>query len=135
MTRTRCIFVNRCVPEPYMKQYVVIKSPCLHYYRGGAGSQKTSRLVLAERRADDWNKRRRCGLSLESNSESSPMNDSTPSPEIAPSDAPPQKPYVVVSPAQPRFPDVLAEITRAQPLTMLSVAFVAGLIVAAGWRR
>jgi hypothetical protein len=34
-----------------------------------------------------------------------------------------------------RFPDVLAEITRAQPLTMLSVAFIAGMIVAAGWRR
>lgn len=44
------------------------------------------------------------------------------------------KPYVVVEPA-PRFPDVLAEITRAQPLTMLSVAFIAGMVLAAGWRR
>ena len=44
------------------------------------------------------------------------------------------KPYVVVSPA-PRFPDLLAEITRAQPLTMLSVAFIAGMVLAAGWRR
>ena len=43
------------------------------------------------------------------------------------------KPYVVVAP--PRFPDVLAEVTRAQPLTMLSVAFIAGLVLAAGWRR
>lgn len=43
-----------------------------------------------------------------------------------------RKPYVVVSP-QPRFPDVLAEITRAQPLTMLSIAFIAGVILA--WRR
>ena len=67
------------------------------------------------------------------------MNDNTPSPEIAPeispSDAPPRKPYVVVAPAPPRFPDVLAEITRAQPLTMLAVAFIAGLVMAAGWRR
>ena len=45
-----------------------------------------------------------------------------------------RKPYVVVAPA-PRFPDVLAEITRAQPLTMLSVAFIAGMVLAAGWRR
>ncbi len=44
------------------------------------------------------------------------------------------KPYVVVEPA-PRFPDVLAEITRAQPLTMLSVAFITGMVLAAGWRR
>lgn len=44
------------------------------------------------------------------------------------------KPYVVVEPA-PRFPDVLAEITRAQPLTMLSIAFIAGMVLAAGWRR
>jgi len=44
------------------------------------------------------------------------------------------KPYVVVAPA-PRFPDLLAEITRAQPLTMLSVAFIAGMVLAAGWRR
>ena len=44
------------------------------------------------------------------------------------------KPYVVVEPT-PRFPDVLAEITRAQPLTMLSVAFIAGMVLAAGWRR
>ena len=44
------------------------------------------------------------------------------------------KPYVVVEPA-PRFPDVLAEITRAQPLTMLSVAFIVGMVLAAGWRR
>jgi hypothetical protein len=44
------------------------------------------------------------------------------------------KPYVAV-PTPPRFPDVLAEITRAQPLTMLSVAFITGFILAAGWRR
>ena len=44
------------------------------------------------------------------------------------------KPYVVVE-KPPRFPDVLAEITRAQPLTMLSVAFITGLVLAAGWRR
>lgn len=43
------------------------------------------------------------------------------------------KPYVVAAP--PRFPDVLAEITRAQPLTMLSIAFITGLVLAAGWRR
>jgi len=43
-------------------------------------------------------------------------------------------PYVIA--ARPSyFPDVLAEITRAQPLTMLSVAFIAGMILAAGWRR
>ena len=46
----------------------------------------------------------------------------------------PGKPYVVVE-KPPRFPDVLAEITRAQPLTMLSVAFITGLVLAAGWRR
>ncbi len=45
-----------------------------------------------------------------------------------------RKPYVVVS-TPPRFPDVLAEITRSQPLTMLSIAFIAGLVLAAGWRR
>ncbi len=44
------------------------------------------------------------------------------------------KPYVVVE-KPPRFPDVLAEITRAQPLTMLSIAFITGLVLAAGWRR
>jgi hypothetical protein len=43
-------------------------------------------------------------------------------------------PYVI-GPRPSYFPDVLAEITRAQPLTMLSVAFIAGLILAAGWRR
>jgi hypothetical protein len=45
-----------------------------------------------------------------------------------------EKPYVAVA-TTPRFPDVVAEITRAQPLTMLSVAFLTGLILAAGWRR
>ena len=45
-----------------------------------------------------------------------------------------RKPYVVVS-TPPRFPDVLAEITRSQPLTMLAIAFVAGAILAGGWRR
>jgi hypothetical protein len=54
-------------------------------------------------------------------------------PDAASADA--RKPYVVISPAPPRFPDVLAEITRSQPLTMLSVAFIAGMILAAGWRR
>lgn len=43
-------------------------------------------------------------------------------------------PYVI-GPQPSYFPDVLAEITRAQPLTMLSVAFIAGMILAAGWRR
>jgi hypothetical protein len=63
------------------------------------------------------------------------MNHHSPSPDTASGDAPTRKPYVVVSPAPPRFPDVLAEITRSQPLTMLSVAFIAGMILAAGWRR
>jgi hypothetical protein len=68
------------------------------------------------------------------------MENATLSPDTVPSDETAsradatRKPYVFVSPA-PRFPDVLAEITRAQPLTMLSIAFVAGLVVAAGWRR
>ena len=43
-----------------------------------------------------------------------------------------RRPRVVISTA-PRFPDVLAEITRAQPLTMLAVAFIAGMFLA--WRR
>ena len=69
------------------------------------------------------------------------MDNATLSPDTVPHDettsraGSARKPHVVVSPAPPRFPDVLAEITRAQPLTMLSIAFVAGLIVAAGWRR
>jgi hypothetical protein len=62
------------------------------------------------------------------------MNEHTLSPDAAAGDTP-RKPYVVVSPPPPRFPDVLAEITRSQPLTMLSVAFIAGMILAAGWRR
>jgi hypothetical protein len=62
------------------------------------------------------------------------MNDAPLSPD-GPSDSATRKPYVVVSPPPPRFPDVLAEITRSQPLTMLSVAFIAGMILAAGWRR
>lgn len=41
----------------------------------------------------------------------------------------------VIGPKPSYFPDVLAEITRAQPLTMLSVAFIAGVVFAAGWRR
>jgi hypothetical protein len=69
------------------------------------------------------------------------MENATLSPDTAPRDETAsraettRKPFVVVTPAPPRFPDVLAEITRAQPLTMLSIAFVAGLILAAGWRR
>lgn len=69
------------------------------------------------------------------------MDNATLSPDTVPHDEmasrarSARKPHVVVAPAPPRFPDVLAEITRAQPLTMLSIAFVAGLIVAAGWRR
>jgi hypothetical protein len=43
------------------------------------------------------------------------------------------RPYVVVGRQARRFPDLLAELTRTQPLTMLSVAFVAGLFFA--WRR
>ncbi len=43
------------------------------------------------------------------------------------------RPYTVVRPTPSRFPDLVAELTRAQPLTMLSVAFVAGLFFA--WRR
>jgi hypothetical protein len=62
------------------------------------------------------------------------MNEPTPSPD-APAGATPRRPYVIVSPAPPRFPDVLAEVTRAQPLTMLAVAFIAGMVLAAGWRR
>ncbi len=62
------------------------------------------------------------------------MNEHPLAPDAAAGDAL-RKPYVVVSPPPPRFPDVLAEITRSQPLTMLSVAFIAGLILAAGWRR
>ena len=62
------------------------------------------------------------------------MNDAPLAPD-GPSSSTTRKPYVVVAPAPPRFPDVLAEITRAQPLTMLSIAFIAGLVVAAGWRR
>jgi hypothetical protein len=34
-----------------------------------------------------------------------------------------------------RLPDVLAEITRNQPLTMLAIAFIAGMILAPRWRR
>ena len=63
------------------------------------------------------------------------MNDSTSLSDIASGEASTRKPHVVISPAPPRFPDVLAEITRAQPLTMLSIAFIAGIVVAAGWRR
>lgn len=68
------------------------------------------------------------------------MENATLSPDAVPRDETSQaetvrKPYVVISPAPPRFPDVLAEVTRAQPLTMLSIAFIAGLIFAAGWRR
>ena len=63
------------------------------------------------------------------------MTYHAPTPDPASGEAPAQKPYVVVSPDPPRFPDVLAEITRSQPLTMLSVAFIAGMILAAGWRR
>ena len=62
------------------------------------------------------------------------MNEPTLAPDEA-AGAAPRKPYVVVSPAPPRFPDVLAEVTRAQPLTMLAVAFIAGMVMAAGWRR
>ena len=43
------------------------------------------------------------------------------------------RPYTVVRRPPSRFPDLIAELTRAQPLTMLSVAFVAGLFFA--WRR
>jgi len=43
-------------------------------------------------------------------------------------------PYVI-APRPFNFPDLLAEITRAQSLTMLSVAIIAGIILAAGWRR
>jgi hypothetical protein len=60
------------------------------------------------------------------------MNSHTPPGKAIPEDA--GKPYVVVE-APSRFPDVLAEITRAQPLTMLSVAFITGMVLAAGWRR
>ena len=69
------------------------------------------------------------------------MDNATLSPDTAPRDETvshaetTRKPFIVVTSAPPRFPDVLAEITRAQPLTMLSIAFVAGLIFAAGWRR
>ena len=63
------------------------------------------------------------------------MNHQSSSPDAASGDAPARKPYVVLSPTPPRFPDVLAEITRSQPLTMLSIAFIAGMILAAGWRR
>ena len=59
------------------------------------------------------------------------MNSHTPPGTTIPDEA--DRPYVVVAP--PRFPDVLAEITRAQPLTMLSIAFITGLVLAAGWRR
>jgi hypothetical protein len=41
----------------------------------------------------------------------------------------------VIGPKPPYFPDVFAEITRVQPLTILSVACVAGMTFAAGWRR
>jgi hypothetical protein len=61
------------------------------------------------------------------------MNEPKLSPDAS-AGAAPRKPYVVVTPA-PRFPDVLAEITRAQPLTMLAVAFISGMVLAAGWRR
>ena len=47
--------------------------------------------------------------------------------------SPGARPYVLVGRRPSRFPDLLAELTRAQPLTMLSVAFVAGLFFA--WRR
>ena len=73
------------------------------------------------------------------------MNNAPPTSPDLPSDVPTSSdtvwkdeirgPYVVIAKPPPRFPDVLAEITRAQPLTMLSVAFIAGMIVAAGWRR
>jgi hypothetical protein len=62
-----------------------------------------------------------------------PMENATLAPEAVNHDETPPKRHVVIPAAPPRFPDVLAEITRAQPLTMLSVAFIAGLILA--WRR
>ncbi len=45
-----------------------------------------------------------------------------------------RRPDVVVLKPR-RFPDVLADITRTQPLTMLAIAFVAGMILAPRWRR
>jgi hypothetical protein len=78
---------------------------------------------------------------LQPKSVSCSMDNATLSPDPVPGDETAsraetaRRPFVLVSPAPPRFPDVLAEITRAQPLTMLSIAFVAGLIMAAGWRR
>jgi hypothetical protein len=45
-----------------------------------------------------------------------------------------RSPEVVILKPQ-RFPDVLAQITRTQPLTMLAVAFIAGMILAPRWRR
>jgi hypothetical protein len=62
------------------------------------------------------------------------MENATLAPEAVSHDETTRQPHVVI-PAAPRFPDVLAEITRAQPLTMLSIAFIAGIVVAAGWRR
>ncbi len=62
-----------------------------------------------------------------------PMENATLAPEAVSHHETTRKPHVVVPAARPRFPDVLAEITRAQPLTMLGVAFIAGLIL--GWRR
>jgi len=63
------------------------------------------------------------------------MENATLAPEAVSHDETMRKPHVVIPAAPPRFPDVLAEITRAQPLTMLSIAFIAGIVVAAGWRR
>lgn len=56
-----------------------------------------------------------------------------PSPEQDSGERRASRPHVVVGRRPSRFPDLLAELTRAQPLTMLSVAFVAGLFFA--WRR
>jgi hypothetical protein len=62
------------------------------------------------------------------------MTNETPLSPDAVSQNETRRPDVVIL-KPPRLPDVLAQITRTQPLTMLAIAFIAGMILAPRWRR
>jgi hypothetical protein len=87
------------------------------------------------------NQRRPSGLEFVTELTSRPMTDTPLSPEAVSQNSPDEvtpsetrRPGVVILKPR-RFPDVLAEITRTQPLTMLAIAFIAGMILAPRWRR